>query len=270
MPQAVVEQQTHDDVLLLTLNRPERMNAWTFQMAAELRQAIIAANKNPQINAIVLTGAGRGFCAGADMEAVFSAQQDASPPFADEAATERWVELVRTSKPLVAAINGAAIGVGLSQLMAFDQLIASRDAMLSFRFVKMGVVPELGSSFFVPQRVGFGVASNLMLTGRNLSAEEALAVGLVDAVVSAEALIDAALECARAMGRNPLEAVIATKQLLTVNMAETSLEQTQAREMSALERCYQSPEHHEAVQAFIEKRTPDFARARQQQSEAKG
>ncbi|MGR8922039.1 MAG: enoyl-CoA hydratase/isomerase family protein [Gammaproteobacteria bacterium] len=253
-----------DHVLTITLNRPERLNAWTYQMAAELRGAIQDGNDNPAVEAMVLTGAGRGFCAGADVEAVFQAQRQDDPPFRDAAATGDWVRLVRASKPLVAAINGAAIGVGLSQLMPFDRLVASTAARLSFRFVRMGVTPELASSHFLPARVGFGVASDLMLTGRTVDAAEALALGLVDEVTEPAALIETAREAARAMGANPRSAVAETKALLTSNLAEASLDAVQARENAALARSYATPEHHEAIAAFLEKRAPDYRKARTQ------
>lgn len=254
--------KTVDEIALVTLNRPEKLNAWTYQMGAELRQAIVSANDDPDIIGIVVTGAGRGFCAGADIEAVFAAQQEQDPPYRAEADTDDWVDLVRRSKPIIAAVNGAAIGVGLSQLMAMDRIIASTTAKFSFRFVKMGVSPELASSFYLSQRVGFGAASELMLTGKTITAGEAARLRLVDACVEPQSLIDTAIAAARAMGENPLAAIAETKALLTANIAADSLEAVQARENAALNRCYESPEHHEAIAAFMEKRAPDFRKAR--------
>src|SRR4029079_13657200 len=169
---------TRDGVLVLTLNRPERLNAWTPKMMAELTAEITAANDDPSIGAIVVTGAGRGFCAGADIGGEFAAKLDQR----DEAAmaaqqSERrgtyWVGLCRSSKPLVAAINGPAIGVGLTMALPFDHLVGAEGAKLSLRFVKMGLVPELASSHFVVARCGFGAASWLALSGTTVLAEEA-------------------------------------------------------------------------------------------------
>jgi enoyl-CoA hydratase/carnithine racemase len=252
----------NERVLTVTLNRPHKLNAWTFQMGAEMRDAILVANQDDNIDAIIVTGAGRGFCAGADIEDVFKAQTQATPAYAEEAATDDWVRLVRTSKPIVAAINGVAIGVGLSQILPMDRLVAARGARLSLRFVKMGVVPELASSHFLAARIGFGAASDLMLTGRTLEADEALAMRLVDAVTEPQDLLTAAHAAARAMGENPHAAVAETKALLTANMADDSLTRIQEREMAALNRSYASPEHHEAVAAFMEKRAPEFEQAR--------
>lgn len=259
--------EVDDGLLLITLNRPEKLNAWTYRMGAELSAAVAGANDDPDIEAIVVTGAGRGFCAGADISDVFDKQQQsgASPDGADGGRTPQmrdWVMQVRESKPLVAAINGPAIGVGLTQVLPFDALIAAEGAKLSLRFIRMGLVPELASSQFVLQRVGFGAASDLMLTGRTLSAEEALAIGLVDRVVAPDALLDTARATAREMGRNPQSALRMVKKLLTENANEPDLRRVQQRELAALQACYISPEHKEAIAAFMEKREPDFRKAR--------
>ena len=195
-----------DGVLVLTLNRPERLNAWTYQMGAELSAAVAAANEDDSIGAMVVTGAGRGFCAGADIEAVFKAQADGENVRGDNQPRD-WVAEVRAAKPMVAAINGAAIGVGLTQVLPMDYLIAADNAKLSVRFVKMGLVPELASSRFLFARTGFGQASELMLSGRTVTGEEALALGLVDQVTAADALLPTAIEVARGMGENPQAAL---------------------------------------------------------------
>jgi enoyl-CoA hydratase/carnithine racemase len=255
------------DVMLLTLNRPERLNAWTPKMSAELTEQITAANEDPAIGAIVVTGAGRGFCAGADIGAQFAANLDESPPVADrqgagqaDPAERRritdWVRLCRTSKPLVAAINGPAIGIGLTLVLPFDMLIASSDAKLSARFVKMGLVPELASSHFLVSRCGFGNASYLALSGAIVLAEDAAKLGLVDRVVAPDRVVDEALQVAGEFAQNPPPQLLMIKQLLTDNAVETDLDAVQRREAEALEVAYRTPEHHEAVRAFLDKRTP--------------
>lgn len=253
-----------DGVRVIILNRPERMNAWTYQMGAELAAAVKAGNDDEDVEAFVVTGAGRGFCAGADIGAVFDAQQqgDDVKPDRDDESPRDWVGLVRASKPMVAAINGAAIGVGLTQVLPFDSLLAAEGAKLSVRFIRMGLVPELASSQFLLQRVGFGAASDLMLTGRTILAEEAKEIGLVDRVVAPEDLMDAAVAQARAMGSNPQQALRMVKELLTVNANEPDLGRVQQRELAALQVCYTSPEHKEAIAAFMDKREPDFRAAR--------
>ena len=256
--QIVVEQI--DAVLRITLNRPDRLNAWTPTMMAELTAAVKAANAEPTIGAIVVTGAGRGFCAGADIEAVFE-------PRLDDGTSERtgpaqrpddWVRLCRESRPLVAAINGAAIGVGLTLVLPFDQLLAAEGAKLSARFVKMGLVPELASSHWLVTRCGFGAASWLALSGTTVVAEEARQLGLVDRVKSPDTLLDEAMAIAGELAENPPTQLRLIKQLLTANAAETDLDAVQRRELEAMKTCYRSPEHAEAVRAFIEKRPPVF------------
>lgn len=252
--------ESRDAIALITLNRPERLNAWTYQMGAEMAQAVVDANADDNINAIVVTGAGRGFCAGADIGDVFQAQAENRPSRPER--PRDWVALVRESKPMVAAINGAAIGVGLTQVLAMDYLIAANGAKLSARFVKLGLVPELASSHFLGQRLGFGQANELMLTGKTIVAEEALRIGLVDKVVEADELLPAALEMAASMGDNPQSALRMIKQLITENTSEPDLALVQKRELDALKSLYSSAEHHEAIAAFMEKRQPDFKKAR--------
>jgi len=248
-------------VVRITLNRPERLNAWTYRMGAELSDAVCEANEDEDVIAMVVTGAGRGFCAGADIQDVFKAQADGDLPARDGTPRD-WVGLVRSSKPMVAAINGAAIGVGLTQVLPMDYLIASTSARLSVRFVKMGLVPELASSHFLTLRMGFGQASELMLSGRTVDAEEALRLGLVDRVSAPEDLLSTATAVARGMGENPQASLRMIKQLINQNISETDLAAVQRRELEALQRCYASPEHKEAISAFLEKREPDFRTAR--------
>jgi len=251
-----------DGVLTITMNRPERLNAWTYQMGDELQQAIEAANADDDVEAIVVTGAGRGFCAGADIKDLFQKQAESGNYRGGSSQPRDWVGLVRRSKPLVAAINGAAIGVGLTQVLPMDVLIASEDAKLSVRFIKMGLVPELASSHFLLQRVGFGRASELMLSGKTVTGVEACEIGLVDKVCKADELMPLAIATAKSMGENPLAAVLMVKALITENMSESDIAKIQQRELESLMKCYQSPEHKEAIAAFVEKREPDFRTAR--------
>ena len=250
--------ERRDDVVVLTLDRPDRLNAWTPRMSAELVHAIEAADADGDVGAVVVTGAGRGFCAGADIEAVFDAQLSNDADGGSPQRTRDWVSLVRSTKPLVAAVNGVAVGVGLTMILPFDRIVASDQARFSLRFVKMGLVPELASSSFVPQRVGFGAASDLMLSGRMVPADEAVALGLADELVAHDALLDAAVARARTYGENPARQLRWVKELLTQNAAEADPMAAQRRELARLQECYASPEHKEAVAAFMEKRPPDF------------
>jgi enoyl-CoA hydratase/carnithine racemase len=248
------------EVVRITLNRPERLNAWTPKMLGEMATVITAANDDPSVGAVVVTGAGRGFCAGADIGAQFAPgvegkEREDRP--VDNAAVD-WVQLCRRSKPLVAAINGAAIGVGLTMILPFDQLIAADSAKLSARFVKMGLVPELASSHFLVARCGFGAASWLALSGTTVLGDEAARLRLVDRAVPQEQVLDEAMAVAAELAGNPPTQLRMIKELLTANATETDLDAVQRREGEALSVAYKTPEHHEAVRAFMEKRPPVF------------
>jgi enoyl-CoA hydratase/carnithine racemase len=259
--------ETKGEIALITLNRPERLNAWTRRMSVELADAVTTANDDTSVGAIVFTGAGRGFCAGADIESQFKAQLDGETDLTraqssgggqSEHRPTDWVQLCRASKPMVAAINGPAIGLGLTLILPMDQLIASDQAKLSCRFVKMGITPELASSHFLVQRCGWGPASDLALSGRIISAEEAQRVNLVDRVVPHDQLLDAAFEKASEYAANPDPQLRMIKQLLTENSSETDLAAVQRREGDALARAFKTPEFAEAVDAFLNKRPAKF------------
>jgi enoyl-CoA hydratase/carnithine racemase len=251
--------ERRDDVVLLTLNRPDRLNAWTPRMSVELVDAITKANDDGGVGAVVVTGAGRGFCAGADIGGQFAARLEGEPaePQADAPRVD-WVQFCRESKPLVAAINGPCIGVGLTMVLPFDQLIAADGAKLSARFVKMGLVPELASSHFLVARCGWGAASWLALSGTTILADEALRMRLVDRVVPVDRVVDEALAVASELAGNPAPQLRMIKGLLSANAAETDLSAVQKREIDALNVAYRTPEHREAVSAFLEKRPPKF------------
>ncbi|WP_439814881.1 enoyl-CoA hydratase/isomerase family protein [Zavarzinia sp. CC-PAN008] len=261
-----IRYETQGEVAIITLNRPERLNAWTTRMSAEQAHAIQTANNDPKIGAIVMTGAGRGFCAGADIADNFNQRikkQDAGD--VDGAARDGgmsegvdWNALVRESKPMIAAVNGHSVGIGVTMILAFDIIIASEAAKFVFAFVRMGLVPELGSSHLLQQRVGFGRANELCLTARTVSATEAAQIGLVEKVVAPEALLDEALATARMIAAFPDGSLRATKQLLTANRNETDMKIVQMREMEKMKERYVSAEHKEAVAAFLEKRPAKF------------
>ena len=257
--------ETRDDVALVTLNRPEKLNAWTPHMATELADAFAQANADRAVGAIVLTGAGRGFCAGADMDATFKSRIDGVDPGDNTAGGDGgmpagldWVDLVRTSKPLIAAVNGAAVGIGLTQILPCDVIVASEKARFGMLFIKVGLVPELASTHFLVQRVGWGRASEMCLSGRLVPADEALSMGLVERVVPPEQLLDTALEIAHSIAANPPPQLLMIKDLLTRNHAHADLPEIQERESVLLRECWATPEHAEAVSAFLEKRPPKF------------
>ena len=260
-----IRTETRDGVAWITLNRPERLNAWTPQMSSEQAHAIEAANADPDVGAIVMTGEGRGFCAGADMEDTFQSRIDGRDPGENTAegtgglpAGLDWVALIRASKPLIAAVNGAAVGIGMTMILPFDVILASDRARFGMFFIKMGLVPELASTHFLVQRMGIGRASEMCLTGRLYSSEECGEWGLVDRRVPHDSLLETAQSLAGEIAAQPAPQLRMIKQLLTQNGSDTDLESVQQRESSMLRTCWKTPEHKEAVQAFMEKRPPRF------------
>ena len=145
--------EERDAVGILTLNRPERLNAWTYQMSVELVYAIDYCNASDEVGAMVITGAGRGFCAGADIKDTFKTRLDGDDPAAERREPRDWVDLIRSSKPIIVAVNGASVGVGATMILPCDVILASENAKFSMGFIKMGLVPELANSHFLVQRI---------------------------------------------------------------------------------------------------------------------
>ncbi|MEO0982533.1 MAG: enoyl-CoA hydratase-related protein [Pseudomonadota bacterium] len=263
------------EVELLTMNRPDKLNAWTPKMSEELADAIQKANADEDVGAIVLTGEGRGFCAGADMDATFKTRLDGGDPGADTAggsgglpAGLDWISLIRDSKPCIAAVNGAAVGIGVTQILPFDVIVASEKAKFGFVFVKVGIVPELASTHFLTQRVGWGRANELMLTARLVPGAEAVELRLADILTPPDEVVDTAVRLGAQIAQNPAPMLRMTKDLLMRNAVETDLTTVQRRETDYLKQCWSLPEHHEAVNAFLEKRAPDFKAARRKAAAA--
>ena len=253
-------------ITVITLDRPDRLNAWTPRMAEEQVDAITAANDDPAVGAIVMTGAGRGFCAGADMEATFKTRIDGGDPGNDTAGGSGgmprgldWVAFLRESKPIVCAVNGAAVGIGVTMCLPADQIVASTAAKFGMGFIKMGLVPELASTRLLGARVGFGRASDLMLSGQLISGEEAHRIGLADRLAEPDELLASALEVAERYAANPDLQLRMTKRLLTDHLlGGADLPGVQESESAMLRDCWKSPEHAEAVAAFLAKRPAVF------------
>jgi 2-(1,2-epoxy-1,2-dihydrophenyl)acetyl-CoA isomerase len=255
--------EVRGDVLLITLDRPEKLNAWNTRMGRELTAAIDDANANVDIGAIVVTGAGRAFCAGADIGDTFADRAETSDSGAASTGAGvafAWVDLCLRSKPIIAAVNGICIGVGITQILPFDAILASDQARFGIGFIKIGLVPELAATQFLTQRMGPGRARLFALSGDFWSADEALAAGLVDQVVPGDALVDHAVDLAARIAANPAPQLEWTKELLLENALEPDLRRVQEREMDVIAKAFATPEHAEAVTAFVEKRPPRFTR----------
>lgn len=250
-------------VVLITLNRPEKLNAWTPEMENEFIDALEQASADRQVGAIVVTGAGRGFCAGADIgrwSQHLSARGEAPrtpAPLARDGSPEVPIALSR-AKPVIAAINGPAVGIGLTMSLACDIRLASERATFSARFVKVGLTPECGSTRYLPLVAGFTNALHLALTGRIVEAQEAKERGLVDRVVPHDSLMDEAMALAEEIAANPPDAVWMAKRLLHENAVEADLRRVVTYEGYAIREARRLPDHAEAVSAFMEKRPPRF------------
>lgn len=239
---------------LITLNRPERLNAWSPDMARLVRDRIEQCNEDPAVGAVVLTGAGRGFCSGADLRRDRSADGGRRPAAEGEPLTA----FMQRSKPLIAAINGPAIGVGFTLTLCCDLRIASENARVSMRFVRIGLTPELGSTFILPQVTGLGAAAEMILTGRIIDAQEALRIGAVNRVVPHEQLLDTAVALGEEIAFNPNHHVRWAKGLLYANAANDNLRSVLRAEDEIFGQAAHSEAFAEAGRAFAEKRDPNF------------
>ncbi len=249
-------------VALITLNRPEKLNAWTPKMELEFIDAIHAATADPDIGCVVVTGGGRGFCAGADIGGWDRSLKGEAPPrrskMLDEGGSPEVPIALTRGKPVIAAINGVAVGVGLTMTMACDIRIASTEARFSARFVKVGLTPECGSTRYLPLVAGLPSALFLALTGRIIDAREALERRLVDRLVPPEQLMPEALKLAEEIAANPRDAVWAAKRLLHDHALEQDLRRVVTLESYSIRERQTEPDHREAVSAFMEKREPRF------------
>lgn len=261
MDYELIEVSQEGAVGLIRKNRPEKLNAWSRQMAAEEKDAVERFNADDSVAAIVFAGNGRAYCAGLDMQ---QQQSDVASGEASRRAgevdehDETWPDFCVGSKPIIGAIHGYAVGVGATTVLPFDFRIAGESAQFGFRFVKMGLLPEAGSTTLLPRLVGLGRALDWCLTGRFVGASEALEAGLVREVVADDALVDRALALGAELAENPTPMLRRVKSLFSQNQLEADLGVVHRREGEALEWAMQTPEHREAVAAFLEKRQPQF------------
>jgi 2-(1,2-epoxy-1,2-dihydrophenyl)acetyl-CoA isomerase len=248
-------------VATFTMNRPDKLNALTGTMSDELLDAFTRAGKDPEVRAVVLTGAGRGFCAGQDLTEFEDAYRSGQRPDIEEhlAATyHRLIPIiVESPKPVVAAVNGVAAGAGVSLALAADIRLASEDARFIQAFVKIGLVPDSGSTWLLPRAVGVAKALELSMTGDPVDAREALRIGLASRVVPAESFADEVSAFAGRLAALPTAALAETKTLIR-EAPGRSLRAALDDEGSAQTRMGETEDHLEGVMAFAEKREPRF------------
>jgi len=251
----MVLKERQDGVLVLTLNRLEKLNAITGELLDALYAALKEGEEDREVRALLLTGAGRAFSAGQDLTEF----GDRKPDY--EAHLRRYNRVVEAlsglEKPLVVAVNGVAAGAGMSLALWGDLRLAAVGASFTTAFVRIGLVPDSGLSFLLPRLVGLAKAQELLLLSPRLSAEEALALGLVHRVVPAEKLMEEALSLAKELAQGPTRAYALTKKLL-LETYRLSLTEALALEAVLQGQAGQTQDHEEGVRAFREKRPPRF------------
>ena len=218
-----------EGIATITLNRPDKLNAYTTEMGEEVYEAFSRAREDEAVRVVILTGAGRGFCAGVDLEHLKAHQSGGNaskgPKLGEEAFLRKLpLELLEFPKPVIVAMNGAAIGVGMTMALPCDVRIAAAGAKLGLTFAKLGILPGLGSTHLLPRLVGIAKAQELVLTAKVIRAEEALAIGLVNAVVPAEEVVPAAREMALQMAACRPEVLAAAKRALHFGAQATMAE----------------------------------------------
>jgi enoyl-CoA hydratase/carnithine racemase len=258
-----IRYEVADNILTITLNRPDRLNAWTRTMQHELLAAFDSADADDEVRAIVITGAGRAYCAGADLESggdTFTSREH----FGDEDVPRDGggtvtLRIYRCTKPVIAAINGPAVGVGITMTLPMDVRLAADDAKMGFVFTRRGIVPEACSSWFLPRVVGISQAVEWGMTGRVFSAEEALAGGLVRSLHPKDEVLGAARALAAEIAENaaPVSVALARQLMWRMLGASHPMEAHRADSRGMLLRG-QSDDAREGITAFLEKRPAHF------------
>jgi enoyl-CoA hydratase/carnithine racemase len=248
--------EIQDGVSVITLNRPERANAWTYELEDLLFDCLDGADDDPDVRAIVITGAGRSFCPGLDLDVLAARSNGAPPPIRRRPATH----LLTIRKPVIAAINGGCAGIGLVQAVLCDVRFAVAGAKLTTAATRRGLVGEFGLPWMLERLVGHGHASDLLLSGRVVTAEEARAMGLVNRVYDTiDTLIQGTLDYARDIALHCSPASMAeTKRQLVADWYRTC-EESEAEATAMLDNVELLPDFAEGVASFQERRPPRFA-----------
>ena len=246
--------------LRITLNRPDNMNAWDKQLGLDLLAAVREAEADDDVRAVVITGAGRGFSSGADLKAGFDPTPEGHPDV-ETALRERYHPIIaglrRLPKPVLAAVNGPAVGIGCSLALACDLIVARESAYFLLAFINIGLVPDGGSSLLVPERVGFTRAAEMAMLGERIPARRALEWGLINRVVADDELDGAVDELAARLAAGPTTAYAGVKEQLNAWLFARMDAQLEL-ESKLQQRSAASGDFQEGVMAFLQKRAPAF------------
>ena len=253
--------EVKDGIATLTLNRPERLNALGGSLRQDLFDAVTRAGADPEVRVMVVTGAGKGFCSGGDVKAMGEAKAgQRERPLIEKIAPGRDRTLLamrEAPQPIIAAVNGAAAGAGMNLALGCDIRIASTTAKFTQAFVKRGLHPDWGGTYFLPRVVGMAKACEMIFTGEVIGAAEALRLGIVSRVVAPEELLPTAYEVARRIAAGPPVAIRLAKRSLYAN-EDLDLRGALQIETMAQNICFETEDATEGIRAFGEKRTPVF------------
>ena len=251
-----------DGIATITLDRPDSLNSLTFAVYAELRDTFIALEHERDVHAVVITGAGRGFCSGGSVHDIIGPLFDQSPAERLEFTrmTGALIGAIRAlRKPVVAAVNGVAAGAGAVIALACDLRVMSSSAKIAFLFVKVGLAgADMGAAWLLPQVVGLGRATEILMLGEPVPAEDALRMGLANRVCPPDEVLATATALAQKLARGPLFALGMTKEMLN-REPQLTLEAALEAEAQAQQICMQTQDFREAHRAFVEKREPRFS-----------
>ena len=253
--------ETADHICTITLNRPEVFNAFSDQLSFDLIDALKKAERDKDVRVLIITGAGKAFSSGQDLAELKARYQPGYVPNLSKDLHKRYNPMTQRicamEKPVIAAVNGVAAGAGCGLALACDIRIVSEHASFIEAFVNVGLIPDSGSTWFLPRLVGHAKAMELCCTGEKIKAEEALRLGLVNKVVPADELMNEAMKLAGKLAAMPSRAIALTKRLLNQSYANSLKEQLEA-EGFAQETAGRTEDHLEGVMAFMEKRPPEF------------
>jgi 2-(1,2-epoxy-1,2-dihydrophenyl)acetyl-CoA isomerase len=251
--------QVQDNIATITLNRPEVFNSFNREMALSMQDALDKCAADEQVRSIVITGAGKAFCAGQDLKEVTT--PELMPGFRKllEEHYNPIIERIRTiEKPVLAAVNGVAAGAGANIALACDIVVASESAAFIQAFSKIGLVPDSAGTFFLPRLIGFQKASALMMLGDKVSAQEAYNMGMIYKFYPVSIFEEEIQKLAETLAKMPTQALSLTKKLLNKSMIN-DLQQQLAMESDLQIRASESEDYSEGVSAFVEKRAPKFS-----------